>query len=246
MRARVVVFPIKGRNWCFSRSVENSVPESNSAQSTTPSTLRDLWKSLSSDSLPMATNAELVVDFVSNKMNRAWIGLEKAPEGSLKNKIHGVGLWLLARVKPSEIFLKSISKEVTRVEITYPTSLNARLVRRRLRHIAMRFFLCLTFRSFGCCFAHILIGELFSEKLLQLVSDGSKTPNANTKIEHGMSKHGSNGKTGPPWVLQASKELEELLRHGEVDDGLSKCIILDICKNFELNAHDVLKYKKSG
>lgn len=30
------------------------------------------------------------------------------------------GLKLLARVKPSEIFLKSISKEVTSVEVTYP------------------------------------------------------------------------------------------------------------------------------
>lgn len=30
------------------------------------------------------------------------------------------GLKLLARVKPSEIFLKSISKEVTSVQVTYP------------------------------------------------------------------------------------------------------------------------------
>jgi hypothetical protein len=47
------------------------------------------------------------------------------------------GLKLLARVKPSEIFLKSISKEVTSVQVTYPPSLDPRLVRRRLRHIAM-------------------------------------------------------------------------------------------------------------
>ncbi|KAG4157690.1 hypothetical protein ERO13_D02G078533v2 [Gossypium hirsutum] len=30
------------------------------------------------------------------------------------------GLRLLARVKPSEIFLKSITKDVTNVQITYP------------------------------------------------------------------------------------------------------------------------------
>lgn len=34
-----------------------------------------------------------------------------------------LGLWLLSRVKPSEIFLKSISKEVTGVEIVYPSRL---------------------------------------------------------------------------------------------------------------------------
>ena len=82
-------------------------------------------------------------------MNNAWIGLEKAPEGSFKNKIHGLvlfcclvvklfitvmflissfffcrlGLRLLSRVKPSEIFLKSISKEITSVEIIYPSRL---------------------------------------------------------------------------------------------------------------------------
>ena len=80
-------------------------------------------------------------------MNKAWMGLEIAPEGSMKNKIHGFvksqplfcvliglmfklwslwlwmyrfGLKLLARVKPSEIFLKSISKEVTSVQVSYP------------------------------------------------------------------------------------------------------------------------------
>jgi len=34
-----------------------------------------------------------------------------------------LGLWLLSRVKPSEIFLKSISKDVTGVEVIYPSRL---------------------------------------------------------------------------------------------------------------------------
>ena len=82
-------------------------------------------------------------------MNRAWVGLEKAPQGTVKNKIYKwafithsfvfwawclllffyltvwyiyrLGLGLLSRVKPSEMFLKSISKEVTNVQITYPS-----------------------------------------------------------------------------------------------------------------------------
>ncbi|XLU98446.1 hypothetical protein S245_012786, partial [Arachis hypogaea] len=49
-----------------------------------------------------------------------------------------LGFWLLSQVEPSEIFLKSISNEVTNIEVIYPSSLNAQLVRRRLRHIAMR------------------------------------------------------------------------------------------------------------
>ncbi|KAK6787370.1 hypothetical protein RDI58_015895 [Solanum bulbocastanum] len=111
MKARLVVFPIRGRNWCFSRSIESSQSEAQS--SNTPSTLKDLWKKISSKSShdSPAANIEVVVDFASDKMNKAWTSLEKAPAGSLKNRLHGLGLTLLSRVKPSEIFLKSISKE---------------------------------------------------------------------------------------------------------------------------------------
>ncbi|RVW52098.1 hypothetical protein CK203_095068 [Vitis vinifera] len=138
MKARLVVFPIKGRKWCFARSVDPAAADSQAAH--TPSTLRDLWNRISSNPKPLNTNAELLLDFASNKMNKAWVGLEKAPEGTLKNKLYGLGLRLLARVKPSEIFLKSISKEVSKVHVAFPSrsSLNARLVRRRLRHVALR------------------------------------------------------------------------------------------------------------
>ncbi|MFQ6644711.1 hypothetical protein Gotur_020665, partial [Gossypium turneri] len=119
VKARLVVFPSKGKIWCFSRSIDHYASKSTAAN--TPSTAKELWKKMSSNSKqPLNANAELLVDFVSNKMNKAWIGLEKAPEGSFKNKLHGFGLRLLARVKPSEIFLKSITKDVTNVQITYP------------------------------------------------------------------------------------------------------------------------------
>ncbi|KAM6601800.1 hypothetical protein CsatA_021409 [Cannabis sativa] len=139
MRTRVVVFPVRGKNWCFATSIQPLASESESATTLTPSTIKDLFKKLSfSTPKPLASNAELLVDFVANKMNKAWMVLENAPQGTLKNKIHGMGLRLLAGVKPSEMFLKSIPKEVTTVEVTYPSSLNPRLVSRRLRHIALR------------------------------------------------------------------------------------------------------------
>ncbi|XP_039070770.1 uncharacterized protein LOC120217765 isoform X2 [Hibiscus syriacus] len=134
--ARLVVFPIKGKNWCFSRSIDSSPSEFSAAN--TASTVKGIYKKISSNPKPLIDNAELLIDFVSNKMNKSWMGLEKAPEGSFKNKLHGLGLRLLARVKPSEILLKSITKDVTNVQITYPTSLNARLVQQRLRQIALR------------------------------------------------------------------------------------------------------------
>ncbi|KAL9260558.1 hypothetical protein AKJ16_DCAP19652 [Drosera capensis] len=272
-RARVVVFPIKGRTWCFTRSIDASVSNSNSSSSSTPATLKDLWRKLSSssDDKPVAANAELVVDFVSDKMNKAWTGFEKAPEGSFKNKIHGVGLKLLSRVKPSEIFLKSISKDVTRMEITYPASLNARLVRRRLRHTAVRGSVIHKKYMYGSA-ALLPLTSVFmvlplpnipffwmlfrtyshwralqgSEKLLQLVSDGSEPPSSNINMKHENSQQENNGTVDLPWVLRASKELEDLVSRGNADDGLSNCALSDICKAFGLNSHDVLKYAKSA
>ncbi|QCE02455.1 hypothetical protein DEO72_LG8g467 [Vigna unguiculata] len=135
MRAKLVVFPIRGRNWCFTRAIDHSVCAT-PVFSQSPSTLKDLWKNVATK--PVNIKAELCVDFIANKMNKAWTSLEKSKEGSLKKKIHGLGLWLLSQVPPSEIFLKSISKEITGVEVIYPSSLKAQLVHRRLRHIALR------------------------------------------------------------------------------------------------------------
>ncbi|XP_023761987.1 uncharacterized protein LOC111910377 isoform X1 [Lactuca sativa] len=259
MRARLLVFPIKGRNWCFIRSIDRSTSESQSSQS--PTTFKQLWKNVSSSS-PKATaaNVELCVDFVANKMNKAWSGLEKAPPGSFKNKIHGVGLSLLSRVKPSEIFLKSIPKQLTGVEVVFPSSLNARLVRRRLRHIAMRgsivhknyFYGSVTLLPVTSAFAVLPLPNvpffwiLFrtyshwralkgSEKLLQLVSDSAKTHHENESEEK------SSDSSDPPLVMEASEELERLVGDG---DDVSKCRLKDICKVFDLETSDVLKYQQ--
>ncbi|TYH14645.1 hypothetical protein E1A91_A06G213700v1 [Gossypium mustelinum] len=244
MKARLVVFPIKGKIWCFSRSIDQSASAFNSAN--TPSTVKELWKKISTNSKPLNANAELLVDFISNKMNNAWVGLEKAPEGSFKNKLHGFGLQLLARVKPSEILLKSISKEVTNVRITYPP----RLVRRRLRHIAMRgtvlhrkyFYGSVTLLPLTTALAVLPLPNipffwvLFrtyshwralqgSEKLLQLVSDYSRAQSFSSEM------------------MEASKELEELLRKGYENGSVNEKAISDICIKFKLNKIDVLKWR---
>ncbi|KAK8970534.1 hypothetical protein KSP40_PGU008088 [Platanthera guangdongensis] len=135
MRGRVVVFPIRGREWCFGHTIDHTAAQE---PSSAPQRLRDLFNTITSRRRSVPENTEIVAEFVSEKMNRAWGTLEKAPEGTLKSRLHSLGLWLLSRVKPSEVFLKSVSKDLTGLEITYPASLNPRLVRRRLRHVAMR------------------------------------------------------------------------------------------------------------
>ncbi|KAF5733463.1 hypothetical protein HS088_TW17G01007 [Tripterygium wilfordii] len=281
MRARVVVFPIKGRNWCFSRSIDHSASNTSSAH--TPSTLKELWYQLRSTSAssnaninPLHANAEHLIDFVANKMNKSWMILENAPQGSLKNRIHGLGLRLLSRVKPSEIFLKSITKEVTNLEIAYPCSLNSRLVRRRIRHIAMRGTIIHKKYLYGSVSMIPLTGafsvfplpnipffwNLFrtyshwralkgSEKLLQLVSNCSHTQNAGahnlsgSTIEHDDSAHGTHNPRKTTWLFLPSEELDELLRGGDESGVLSSNAIADICKTFDLNTNDVMKYRDS-
>ncbi|CAI9114524.1 OLC1v1015267C3 [Oldenlandia corymbosa var. corymbosa] len=202
-RVKLVVFPIKGRNWVFSSS--RSIDTSQSSSSQIPSTLKDLWKKMTvskhdsvNHSSPHSSNVELLVDFTAHKMNGAWNKLGNAPEGSFKSKIHGLGLKLLSRVKPSEIFLKSIPKDATLAEITYPSGLNPRLVRRRIRHVASRgailhkkyFYASVTLLPLTSLLAVLPMPNIpffwilyrsysnwralrGSEKLLQLVSDSS-------------------------------------------------------------------------
>ncbi|KAI3463183.1 hypothetical protein Pfo_019846 [Paulownia fortunei] len=273
MRVKLVVFPIRGRNWCFSRSIDPSMLAAQS--SSTPSTFKQLCSKIFSSSSSSENSkkasedsrVELVVDFVANKMNGAWTNLEKAPQGTLKNKIHGLGLKLLSRVKPSEIFFKSIPKEINRVDIIYPSSLNPRLVRRRLRHIAFRGsvihkkylygsaillpltsvfmvlplpnipFFWILFRTYS----HWRASQ-GSEKLLHLVSDASC--HQHQSVETAKDKESSTTNSDP-WVFQPSEELQRLLHDKDANKGLGDCTISKICQKFYLNSSDVVKYRNS-
>ncbi|KAG6425777.1 hypothetical protein SASPL_109981 [Salvia splendens] len=245
MRAKVVVFPIRGRNWCFSRSIDPSAAAAQS--STAPSTVTELWNKLSSSKPSEDSKVELAVDFFANKMNGAWTKLEKAPQGTLKNKIHGLGVKLLSRVKPSEIFFKSIPKEINRVDIVYPSSLNPRLVRRRLRHLAYRGSVIHT-KYFYCSAIMVPLTSVFmgSEKLMHLVTDASYQPNpsdqtAKSEDNSSQDKNSENSTTSL-FVFQPSEELENLIQNKDDDSCLSECAISKICQKYHLNVADVKEY----
>lgn len=84
------MFPIKGKTWCFSRSVDPFAAQSPSG--VTPTTLRGLWKKLSSESQPINANAELLVDFISDKVHTL-------DHFSSIYKQTGVFLWRVVRFK---------------------------------------------------------------------------------------------------------------------------------------------------
>ncbi|KAK7381927.1 hypothetical protein VNO80_00494 [Phaseolus coccineus] len=274
MRAKLVVFPVRGRNWCFSRTIDHSI-SATPVSSQSPSTLKELWTNVNVPTKPLNAKAELFVDFIANKMNKAWIGLEKAQDGSLKKKIHGLGLWLMSRVHPSEIFLKSISKEITCVEVVFPSSLNAQLVRRRLRDIALRgsighrkyFYGSISLIPLTSALSILplpnvpffwILFRAYShwramqggEKLFELVSNSSKTlqthreKNETETTDSNSESHHNSREQN--CVLRPSKELDHLI-HVEygVHDGLSRETIMKICKIYSLNTTDVIKYEKA-
>ncbi|GFZ08169.1 hypothetical protein Acr_19g0011060 [Actinidia rufa] len=242
MRARLVVFPIRGRNWCFTRSIDRSASESQSSQ--TPSTFKELWNNIfNSNDKPTESNAELLIDFASNKMNRAWTGLEKAPPGSFKNKLHG----LIARHVRRR--LRHIALRGTVIHKRYfygSVSLLPLTTAFTVLPLPNIPFFWILFRTYSHWRA--LKG---SEILLQLVSDSSASQNSSVAIVTKNNSHGDSEDVmrnpSSPWVgvLQPSEELEKLVQHGDADYGLSKCILSDICKTFDLNIMDVVKYRDS-
>ncbi|CAM0946851.1 unnamed protein product [Alopecurus aequalis] len=272
MQARVVVFPIRGRAWCLTRprALAPTAPASAAGHGALPPppSLKDLWRGIAAGGRTAPENVEAVADFVADKMNRAWIGFGSAPEGSVKSRIHSFGLKLLSRVRPSEMLLKSVTKDVSKLEIVYPASINPRLVRRRLRHIAVRGaavhkkwlygsicmlpvtsvfmvlplpnipFFWMLFRSYSHWRA--LQG---SERLQLLVSDcpGQWKTLADKKKETSAGKDGDS--EGTPWKLQPSKKLAGFLERRGSDEGLDGDTISTICREYDLDKIDVLKYR---
>ncbi|OEL20753.1 hypothetical protein BAE44_0018228 [Dichanthelium oligosanthes] len=270
MQARVVIFPVKGRAWCFARQLGPAAAVGAGDGALPPPTLRDLWRGVTSGRRTVPEKAESVIDFVADKMNRAWIGFGSAPEGSMKSRIHGFGLKLLSRVRPSEVLLKSVTKDVSTIEIVHPASINSRLVRRRLRHIAVRGasvhkkflygsvcllpvtsvfmvlplpnipFFWVLFRAYSHWRA--LQG---SERLQLLVSDCSDQWKVLEKKEIGSGKDGNSSENArySPWKLQPSKKLDGFLKRRNLDEGLDCDTISSICKEYDLDKIDVLKYR---
>jgi lysophospholipase L1-like esterase len=65
MKAKLIVFPIRGRNWCFSRSIDHTLSASSSTTSSqSPSSLKQLWKTINTGDKPINAKAELLTDYV--------------------------------------------------------------------------------------------------------------------------------------------------------------------------------------
>ncbi|KAF8776330.1 hypothetical protein HU200_003553 [Digitaria exilis] len=254
MQARVVVFPVKGRAWCFARPLAPAAPAAGvGGGALPPPTLRDLWRGITSAERTAPEKAESVVDFVAGKMNRAWIGFGSAPEGSMKSRIHSFGLKLLSRVRPSEVLLKSVTKDVRALEIVHPArgaSVHKKFLYGSvcLLPVTSVFmvlplpnipFFWMLFRAYSHWRA--LQG---SERLQLLVSDCSdQWKGLEKEIDSGKDGNPSEIARYSPWKLRPSKKLDAFLERRNLDEGLDCDTISSICKEYDLDKIDVLKYR---
>ncbi|CAM6097300.1 unnamed protein product [Calypogeia fissa] len=134
MSSRIVVFPVMGRRWAFTSVLPNGGTRSGAP--TPLMSWSELFKTLrttpsTSEKLDTFTN------YASDKMHQQWVAMGVAKEGSIRKRLHIIGERMLSRLGPTESFLKAFPKDAGLVEIVYPNcSLNPRLVRRRVRHLA--------------------------------------------------------------------------------------------------------------
>ena len=67
-----------------------------------------------------------------------WHKLESARDGSFRNRMYRLAQAVLSREDPQETFLKSVPTDHTEMLVLYPSSCKERLVRRRLRLLALQ------------------------------------------------------------------------------------------------------------
>lgn len=77
-------------------------------------------------------------DWIQQRMLQQWRDLEAAKDGSIKSRFYRLAQGVLSREDPIESFLKVVPPDCTNVELIYPSSLNAKLVRRRMRLLLKR------------------------------------------------------------------------------------------------------------
>ncbi|KAG0589654.1 hypothetical protein KC19_1G037000 [Ceratodon purpureus] len=144
MGTKIFAFPVRGRRWCFSALV----PDVPTGKYSSVVTLSQLWERL--QSLPQVTDrAELIESFATAKMHKNWSELGAQPIGSFGHRMHSFGQSLLNRLPAEEQFLKTVPKDTPKVELVFPSSLNPRLVRRRLRYLAHRYIPSINFLSYS-------------------------------------------------------------------------------------------------
>ncbi|XP_024392415.1 uncharacterized protein [Physcomitrium patens] len=263
MGTKIFAFPVRGRRWCFSAIV----PDVPTGKYSSVVTISQLWERL--QSLPQLTDrVELMESFASNKMQTKWSELGAQPSGSIRHRIYSAGQNLLNRLPAEEQFLKTVPKDTPKVELVFPSSLNPRLVRRRLRHLAhcgTVYHQRLMYGSIALLPFTVLLGilplpnvvffwNLFrshahwrafqsSTRLKMLLTEGEAEPSTVAVKGPYKNSYRTVSSQNPSWALTPSKELDSLVKPGEVmTRAIQPSAVAAISKAFDLNSVEVMRW----
>ncbi|KAG2488071.1 hypothetical protein HYH03_013374 [Edaphochlamys debaryana] len=131
-RAKVLVVPVFQKTWLYhvwaeSTPAEAAAAERGAAHWTQGSTLQEKASLL---------GKEIGANFKA-ATQKQWKAIQAADEGTFRHRLHQLAQWVLSQEDPTETFLKSLPKQPSALEIIHPSSLKERLVRRRLRRLAL-------------------------------------------------------------------------------------------------------------
>ncbi|PNH05484.1 hypothetical protein TSOC_008254 [Tetrabaena socialis] len=129
MKAKVLVVPVYRGSWLYCTWTECQ------AQAATERALH--WTQGAS----LQDKATLLGKELSTKINavaqRQWRSMQASDEGTFKNRVYKLAQWVLSKEDPTETFLKSLPREACALEVIHPATVKERLVRRRLRRMAL-------------------------------------------------------------------------------------------------------------
>ena len=125
---RVVVFPLLRRNWVFHTVPVVQAASTSHGQSSTKVPVGDKeshgWSN---------TVRQKVTSMAQNE----WHRMENASKRSLRGVTYRFAQWVLSKRDPMATFLGSIPQEAEQLEVIFPGGIPERMVRRRLRMLAM-------------------------------------------------------------------------------------------------------------
>lgn len=144
---KALALPIFRRYWLWhSWEISNSgaIASRAAAASTTPASLQathletKTWRDGHTLEERFALAGDQLLNKFQQRLGAEWHKLESARDGSLRNRMYRLAQAVLSREDPQETFLKSVPTDHTEMLVLYPGSCKERLVRRRLRLLALQ------------------------------------------------------------------------------------------------------------
>jgi hypothetical protein len=144
---KALALPIFRRYWLWNAwevSGTGAAISRAAAASTTPASLQathletKTWRDGHTLEERFALAGDQLLSKFQTQLRTEWSKLENARDGSLRNRMYRLAQAVLSREDPQETFLKSVPTDHAEMLILYPVSVKERLVRRRLRLLALQ------------------------------------------------------------------------------------------------------------